>query len=218
MEPQTRKRGQKDSNLRALYRLWFSRPAHSSALPCPLVDFCGQIIRSPCRTGIVGTKPGAKGGAQYLANSLWKRYKAKDETEVARTCERDHPSCGGSASSGSADRSAHQGGGQDRPACGFRHLRSQPHRVVRRERAVSPATCLCVRHSEVEEVGSHDHLHPYSGYVYPYLRAGARGWLAEWNAQSGLDPCIVLHPAQASVDGRSALALRGDLPFTVREP
>jgi len=28
----------------------------------------------------------------------------------------------------------------------------------------------------------------------------------------------VRHRAQASVDGRSALALRGDLPFTVREP
>src|SRR5215210_8389248 len=35
----TRGRGQKDSNLRALYRLWFSRPAHSSALPCPLATF-----------------------------------------------------------------------------------------------------------------------------------------------------------------------------------
>ena len=33
---ETWERGQKDSNLRASYRLWFSRPAHSSALPCPL--------------------------------------------------------------------------------------------------------------------------------------------------------------------------------------
>src|SRR4051795_7974729 len=37
-------RGQKDLNLRAFYRLWFSRPAHSSALPCPLATF-GGIIR-----------------------------------------------------------------------------------------------------------------------------------------------------------------------------
>src|SRR5215203_913107 len=39
-------RGQKDSNLRAFYGLWFSRPAHSSALPCPLAT-SGVIIRSP---------------------------------------------------------------------------------------------------------------------------------------------------------------------------
>src|SRR5829696_2087865 len=39
-------RGQKDSNLRAFYGLWFSRPAHSSALPCPLAT-SGGIIRSP---------------------------------------------------------------------------------------------------------------------------------------------------------------------------
>src|SRR5215218_5251086 len=36
-------RGQKDSNLRAFYGLWFSRPAHSSALPCPLATFDGII-------------------------------------------------------------------------------------------------------------------------------------------------------------------------------
>src|ERR687898_3272067 len=47
-----RERGQKDSNLRAFYRLWFSRPAHSSALPYPLDGF------SRCRLyGLRGEYP-----------------------------------------------------------------------------------------------------------------------------------------------------------------
>ena len=41
-------RGQKDSNLRASYRLWFSRPAHSSALPCPLATATLYGTLRPC--------------------------------------------------------------------------------------------------------------------------------------------------------------------------
>jgi hypothetical protein len=71
-----RKRGQKDSNLRAFYRLWFSRPAHSSALPCPLIRLCGVDYT------ISGQNIYRRGGAQDLSFTRRKRYKARHERRL----------------------------------------------------------------------------------------------------------------------------------------
>jgi hemolysin III len=64
--------------------------------------------------------------------------------------------------------------------------------VVRGERPLPSSACLSARDSEAEEVGSHDDLHPYSGHLHPYLRAGV-GWsLAGRIARSDLDVGVVL--------------------------
>src|SRR5215210_1190187 len=90
--PGARKRGQKDSNLRAFYRLWFSRPAHSSALPCPLalrVVGLYDLWKFPsCRCRQVG---------------------GEDDEEVAGARQRAHPSGGGFTRAGRPRRSAGRG-------------------------------------------------------------------------------------------------------------
>src|SRR5215212_7400661 len=186
MELRSRKRGQKDSNLRAFYRLWFSRPAHSSALPCPLTRSCGVDYTISGQNIYRREHRRRRDGAQCsCVGTGWKRHEARDEKEVARTCQRAHPSCGGFACSG---------------------------RVVRGERPLSSSACLSARDREAEEVGSHDDLHPYSGYVHPYLPTRAGGWLADGIARSDLDVGVVRRRTQTPVDGRPTLALRGNLP------
>src|SRR5215218_2681252 len=190
-------RGQKDSNLRAFYRLWFSRPAQSSALPCPLIRYCGVDYT------ISGQNIYGRGGTQCsCVVTGWKRHEVRDEKEVARTRQRANPSCGGFACSGRDDRLADEGGRQGGRTRSFRHLRSQPRRVVRGERPLPSSACLSARDREAEEVGSHDDLHPYSGHVHPNMRARAGRWLAGGIARSHLDAGVVRHRAQTSVDGR----------------
>ena len=57
-------RGQKDSNLRAFYRLWFSRPAHSSALPCPLTRFVWRRLYDLRAEHLSSGARASSGGAQ----------------------------------------------------------------------------------------------------------------------------------------------------------
>src|SRR5215203_1129581 len=142
----------------------------------------------------------------------WKGHEARDEREVARARQRAHPSCGGFACSGRIDRSAEEGGRQGGRTRGFRRLRSQPRRVVLGERPLPSSAYLSAHDREAEEVGSHDDLRPYSGYLHPYLPTRAGGWLADGIAWSDLDVGIVRRRAQTSVDGRPTLALRGNLP------
>src|SRR5215203_663105 len=99
--------------------------------------------------------------------------------EVAGARQRAHPSGGGFAGAGRPRRSAGRGGGRGEggPVRGLRYLRLQPRRVVRGERVVSPVARLPADRREAEEVGPHGHLHPHSGDVYAYLRAGTGGWL-----------------------------------------
>src|SRR5215207_770694 len=148
----------------------------------------------------------------------WKRCtastRAGDEKEVARARQRAHPSGGGFARPGRFDRAAGNGGGRGEggPVGSVRHLRFQPYRVVRSERPLPPSAALSARCREATKAGSHDDLHPYSGYLHPYLRARAGGRLAGCVARARLDSGAVRRRAQASVDGCPALALGWTLP------
>src|SRR5215210_6860351 len=138
--------------------------------------------------------------------------RTKYEEDATGTRKRAHPSCGGVAGPGRTDSPADEGGGQGGPTRGFRHLRSQPYRFVRRERHVPSSASLSGRDREAEEVGPHNDLHPHSGNLHSCLHARAGGWLAGGHARPGLDTGIVRRSAQATLDGSPTLAVGGSLP------